>query len=51
MTYQEHGSRNLDLAFWTKDRDHVGGSLFIREADTRIGLRFNVTDENALFTQ
>lgn len=49
--YQKHRSCNLNLALRPKYRDDVGSGLLVRETDARVGLRLNVTNENALLAQ
>ena len=51
LPYQEHGSRDLDLAFRPVNGHYIGRRLFVREPNPRVGLRFYVVNENALFTE
>ena len=48
IIYQKHSGCNLNLTFWTIDRNHIRGSLLIREANAGIGLGFNIVNEDAL---
>ncbi len=50
-TYQKHCRRYLYLTLWSVYRDNVGGHLLVREANVRVGLRFNVMDEDGFVTQ
>jgi hypothetical protein len=51
FTYQQHRSRNLDLALWSKYGDNVRRRFLGREANLRVRFGFDVVDENGLFSQ
>lgn len=51
MTHQKHSSCNLDLTLRSVNSDNVRSRLFVRETDTRVGFRFDVTNEDALLAQ
>ena len=51
FTYKQHSSSDLDLTFGAENRDEVGSSLLVGEADFRVGLRLDVVNEDALLAE
>ena len=44
-TYQEHGRRDLNLAFWTEDGNYIGRGFFVRESNPAVRLILDVVNE------
>ena len=45
-TYQKHSRRNLNLTFWSEDRDYIGRGFLVGEPDPATGFVFDIMDED-----
>ena len=45
-TYQEHGRRDLNLTFWSKDSDYIGRSFLVGESNPATGFVLDVVNED-----
>jgi hypothetical protein len=45
QTYQEHGRRDLNLAFWTEDGNYIGRGFLVRESNPAVRLILDVVNE------
>ncbi len=50
-TYQEHGRRDLNLAFWTKDGDYIGCGFLVGESNPAIRLVFDIVNEDTFVSE
>ena len=50
-TYQEHGRRDLNLAFWSKDSDYIGSGFLVGESNPATGLVFDVVNKDTFFAE
>ena len=48
---QEHGSRDRDLRLRSEDGHEIRGGLFVREVHRRVGLGFDIVNEDGLFAE
>ena len=45
-TYQKHGRRDLNLAFWSKDGDYIGRSFLVGESNPAVGFVFDIVNKD-----
>jgi hypothetical protein len=45
-TYQEHGRRDLNLTFWSKDSYYIGRSFLVGETNPAVGFVFNIVNKD-----
>ena len=46
MTYQEHGRRDLNLTFWSKDTDYIGRGFLVGESNPAVGFVFDIVNKD-----
>ena len=45
-TYQEHGRRDLNLTFRSKDIDYIGRGFLVGESNPAVGFVFNIVNKD-----
>ena len=44
--YQEHGRRDLNLTFRSKDIDYIGRGFLVRESNPAVGFVFDIVNKD-----
>ena len=45
-TYQEHGGRDLNLTFRSKDIDYIGSGFLVGESNPTVGFVFDIVNKD-----
>jgi hypothetical protein len=45
-THQEHGRRDLNLTFWSKDSDYIGRGFLVGESNPTVGFVFDIVNKD-----